>query len=261
MRVYVDLDSRAFVVSPTLLQRVSTMFFTRRDALPLEVQFVRNGAVVELASGATGKFGIKAAGSFDGAFLAYAGSWTKTGTTTSTVYTLTLNVNSTELDELFPGDDEESVSGVCELEWTVGTTVSSTLPCAATIYNDVIRETQTGSDGVANVRLTILQGSTFSQQFVWKTGDPATPADLTSYTARAQARATYTSSTAIFDLTTANGGITLGGTAGTITLALSSTATAALTPGNYVWDLELTLGSTVRRLIAGKLTVSPEVTQ
>lgn len=261
MRVYVDLDSRAFVVSPTLLQRVSTMFFTRRDALPLEVQFVRNGSVVELASGATGKFGIKAAGSFDGAFLAYAGTWAKSGTGATTVYTLTINVNSTELDALFPQDDEESVAAVCELEWTVGLTVSSTLPCAATIYNDVIRETQTGANGVANVRLTILQGSTFSQQFVWKTGSPANAVDLTGYTAAAQARATYTSSTALFTLTTANGGITLGGAAGTITLAMSSEATAALTPGNYVWDLEVTTGSTVRRLISGKLTVSPAVTQ
>jgi hypothetical protein len=29
MRVYVNLDSREFVVSPVLLQRVSTLFFTR----------------------------------------------------------------------------------------------------------------------------------------------------------------------------------------------------------------------------------------
>ena len=53
MRVYVNLDSNEFVVSPTLLQRVSTLFFVRRDNVPVEVQFVRNGEVVELAGGAT----------------------------------------------------------------------------------------------------------------------------------------------------------------------------------------------------------------
>jgi hypothetical protein len=261
MRVYVDLDSRAFVVSPTLLQRVTQLFFTRRDALPLEVQFVRNGTVQELGAGATGRFAIKAAGSYDGDYLAYAGSWTKSGSTTSTIYTFTLSVNSSELDDLFPQDDEESVTAICELEWTVSTQVSSTLPCAATVYNDVIRAQSPGSDGVANVRLTILQGSTFSQEFVWKTGDPLTEVDLTSYTAQAQARATYTSETTLFDLTTENGGITLGGEDGTITLDISAEDTADLAAGTYVWDLELTVGSTVRRLIAGKVIVSPEVTQ
>ena len=50
MRVYVNLDSREFVVSPVLLQRVSTLFFTRRDIVPVQVQFVRGGTVVELAA-------------------------------------------------------------------------------------------------------------------------------------------------------------------------------------------------------------------
>ena len=57
MRVYVNLDSREFVVSPVLLQRVSTLFFTRRDIVPVQVQFVRGGTVVELAAGGHGPDG------------------------------------------------------------------------------------------------------------------------------------------------------------------------------------------------------------
>ena len=40
----------------------------------------------------------------------------------------------------------------------------------------------------AVVNLTIYQGSTFMQEFQWKTGNPAVPVDLTGYTARMQIR-------------------------------------------------------------------------
>jgi hypothetical protein len=68
MRVFIDLNSRAFVVSPVLTQRVSELLFTRRDVVPVEVQFVQNGVVVELPGGATGAMGIKK--TFAGDFLA-----------------------------------------------------------------------------------------------------------------------------------------------------------------------------------------------
>lgn len=145
MRVYVDLNSSTFVVSPVLTQRVTTLFFVRRDNVPVEVQFVRNGAVVELAAGATGKMGIKAA--FDGDFLAYDSAWTKTGTGADTIYTFGLNLNTEELDAEFETDEEESITAKIEVEWSAGGLTSSTLPCSATIYNDVIR----GSEGVPTV--------------------------------------------------------------------------------------------------------------
>jgi hypothetical protein len=56
----------------------------------------------------------------------------------------------------------------------------------------------------------------------------------------------------------------LGGTAGTIVVALTATQTAAIdaTPsGQYVYDLELVSGSTVTRLVEGNFLVSPEVTR
>jgi hypothetical protein len=140
MRVYVNLDNRAFVVSPTLLQEVSTLYFTRRDVVPVEVQFVRNGAVVELAAGATGQIGIKK--TFAGGFLANDSGWTKTGTGTSTIYQFDLNLNTTNLNNEFPLDTEEAVSAKVEVEWTVSGTTSSTLPTGCIIYNDVIRGTE-----------------------------------------------------------------------------------------------------------------------
>ena len=145
MRVYVNLDSREFVVSPVLLQRVSTLFFTRRDIVPVQVQFVRGGTVVELDAGATGQMGLKK--TFAGSFLANDGSWTKTGTGTTTVYQFDLNLNTSNLNDEFPEDDEDSITAKVEIEWTESGTTSSTLPTSATIYNDVIR----GGEGVPTV--------------------------------------------------------------------------------------------------------------
>jgi hypothetical protein len=127
------------------LQRVSTLFFTRRDIVPVQVQFVRGGSVVELAAGATGAMGLKK--TFAGSFLANDAGFTKTGTGTTTVYQFDLNLNTTNLNAEFPLDTEDSISAKVEIEWTESGTTSSTLPTSATIYNDVIR----GGEGVPTV--------------------------------------------------------------------------------------------------------------
>ena len=146
MRVYVDLNSSTFVVSPVLTQRVSTLFFVRRDNVPDEVQFVRNGSVVELGAGATGVIGLKK--TFTGSFLATDSAWTKSGTGAATVYQFDLNLNTTAMDaEFSPDATTESIDAKIEVSWTVSGTTSSTLPATATIYNDVIR----GTEGVPTV--------------------------------------------------------------------------------------------------------------
>ena len=69
-------------------------------------------------------------------------------------------------------------------------------------------------------------------------------------------------SSAILSLTTENGRIALGGGAGTITLTVSASDTAALTAGNGVYDLEIvSSGGVVTRLIEGSYTISREVTR
>jgi hypothetical protein len=143
MRVYINLDSSEFVVSPVLTQRVTTLFFTRRDTVPVEVQFVRGGSVVELGAGATGQIGIKK--TFTGNFLASDTAWTKTGTGADSVYTFDLNLNTSNMDaEFSPDNDTSSISAKIEVTWAVGSTITTTLPTEAVIYNDVIR----GGEGV-----------------------------------------------------------------------------------------------------------------
>ncbi len=113
----------------------------------------------------------------------------------------------------------------------------------------------------ANYDIVCDQGATFSRILTWQDSS-ANPVNLTGYTARMQVRATADSSTVLLSLTTENSRITLGGAAGTITLLVSATDTAAVTAGEYVYDLEvISSGGTVTRLIQGCFTVDAEVTR
>jgi hypothetical protein len=110
--------------------------------------------------------------------------------------------------------------------------------------------------------LKIDQGATFQDVTTYKAGDPAVPVNLTGCTARMHIREELETPTVLLELTTENGGITLGGVAGTITLNISATATALITWTAAVYDLELIFAdSTVRRLLAGGVSVSPEITR
>jgi hypothetical protein len=85
--------------------------------------------------------------------------------------------------------------------------------------------------------------------------------NLTGYSARMQVRKTIGSTTPYLSLTQASG-ITLGGAAGTVAIAISAAALSAIPAGNYVYDLELVSGAgAVVRLISGDFTVAGEVTR
>lgn len=109
--------------------------------------------------------------------------------------------------------------------------------------------------------LNVIQGATFQKVITWK-DENGVAINLTGYTARMQARVEYESAAPFINLTTENGGITLGGAAGTITLSISATATAAITQERGYWDIELISGSgIVYRLLQGNVSVSKEVTK
>jgi hypothetical protein len=110
--------------------------------------------------------------------------------------------------------------------------------------------------------LNCWQGANFDYVLTWESA--GTPVNISGYSARMQVRSNYDSGTAIVNLT-AGTGITLGGTAGTISLAMNATTTAALdgTPNaQYIYDLELISGAGyVTRLVEGNFFINPEVTR
>jgi hypothetical protein len=82
--------------------------------------------------------------------------------------------------------------------------------------------------------------------------------DLTTYTAKLQARTQYGAKTAFVTLTNGSG-ITLGN--GTFTIAFTSAQTNTFPLGRWVYDLEIiSSGGQISRVIQGSFTVTPQVT-
>jgi hypothetical protein len=109
----------------------------------------------------------------------------------------------------------------------------------------------------------ISEGADFSITMTWTAGSPAAPVNLTGWTAHLQIRSTYADygGTIYADLTNANGGLVLGGSAGTIQVVMPASQTTALGFDRAVYDLKLTNpGGSVTRLIQGTVTFSREVT-
>lgn len=90
--------------------------------------------------------------------------------------------------------------------------------------------------------------------------DDFSEVDLTGCTARMEVRASASSSKAVDLLTTENGRITIAGA--DLTLQWPHDVSEAIPAGTYVYDLELiSAGGKVTRALAGRLTVSQEVTR
>ena len=109
----------------------------------------------------------------------------------------------------------------------------------------------------AIANLTIDQGATFSSDVTVKDAN-GNAFDLTGYTAEAKMAKGYSSTRT---RTTMTSTINADPTTGIVTLSLTATETAALdAPARYVYDLEITSGATVTRVIEGIINVRPNVT-
>ena len=108
----------------------------------------------------------------------------------------------------------------------------------------------------ATYNATVPCGSSWDRTFTWTID--GTAVNWTGYTAKLQVKE-HLNSDAVLTLTNGNG-ITLGGAAGTVTVAITATQSGAVTPGTYIYDLELTQGSTVYRVLQGKWSFTGQVT-
>lgn len=109
--------------------------------------------------------------------------------------------------------------------------------------------------------ITLDQGASFSLLMVWRNKRTKEPISLVGYTARMKVKAKTTGYPLLKTLTTENGGITLGGVEGSITLTMSDEETAALKAGTHSYDLELEDASGhVTKLLRGSFVVRREVT-
>ena len=103
--------------------------------------------------------------------------------------------------------------------------------------------------------LVIDQGSTFSTDLNL-TDENGDPLSLTGYSANSQVRKWYSSSNVSATFTTSVNTATA-----IITLSLTANQTSNLDSGRYVYDVEITDGSSASRIVEGIITVTPQVTR
>ena len=107
---------------------------------------------------------------------------------------------------------------------------------------------------------TVFQGDDYAFSVFYK--NPAGVAiDLTGYDAKMQARAEYDSDEVAIDLSIGDG-LTVTANLGKIRVLIPNEATAAMAPGIYVYDLEITDPADLKKkLVFGKITILAEVTK
>ncbi len=107
--------------------------------------------------------------------------------------------------------------------------------------------------------INVYTGTTFSLAPVWKIN--GTPVNLTGYSADMQVRAA-TDTAIVVELSTTNGKAVIAESLGQVTLTLTPAQTTALTPGAYIYDLNLTSAAgDVTKILAGNFAVIASVTQ
>jgi hypothetical protein len=103
------------------------------------------------------------------------------------------------------------------------------------------------------------QGSTFRKLLTYKNSCDGSPIDVSGYTAKMQLRTEADSSTVVFELSSANGRISI--TGNQITLSIADTDTATIPDGRYVYDLVLHSTGVSTRLLEGYFDVKTDVTR
>lgn len=111
--------------------------------------------------------------------------------------------------------------------------------------------------------LTIIRGARFNMRLLFKNKTTQVPLDFTGLNARAHFRRTKESLNTLLKIDTlGEGGLILGGAAGTIDFDVGGTLTTLMKAASGVWDLELYFTEdNVYRLLEGVATMDGEVTR
>ena len=97
------------------------------------------------------------------------------------------------------------------------------------------------------VNLTIFSGADFTTNFTIKTS-VGSSIDFSNYTGRSNMKKSAIGTANTFD-------VTLGDTNGRVTLSMGSTVTRSLSEGRYLYDVNVSSGSTFFKIIEGNVLV------
>ena len=110
--------------------------------------------------------------------------------------------------------------------------------------------------------LTIDQGSTYSHTLELRQGNPSgSVLNLTGYTAKMQVRLSVNNPDVILELSTMNGGLTIDGINGKITIQITPEQSRLFVYGKMVYDLEISISGNDTRIVQGSIVCSLEVTR
>lgn len=105
----------------------------------------------------------------------------------------------------------------------------------------------------ANIDATLFKGKTINFSLIWGGADPI---DVTGYSASLNVKALDGSAYSAADFTVANSRVTIGTTDGSISFLMSASDSAALTAGNYTYEIEVVDGDSTEMLaMSGKLQI------
>ncbi len=176
MKLYVDLDLRQLVLTPGWTSPLGEIIARRGDVLPTEIQFVRDGAVIDAGNTTGGgaitiRATLKTFGEYsENPPLTITTSWTKSGATTTTKYSGLVDLTGAGVASLV-GEAADG-SAMLEVSWVIGTDVGTSRMVLFTIENSVYR----GGDAVPTA--TPAQGSViFLPAVTGLTGGGATNLD------------------------------------------------------------------------------------
>jgi len=156
--LFYDLDLLRFTTVAGGIARQPNLVLGQSDSIAFAVQFVRSGVVIELTSPAW-ICGIKPINDVAGDYLCQTTTGIKTGTGTSTVYTFTLLLDSTELRAWLLTVTAVSNYAAFSIRDTVN--LIATLPAiTCTILPDYTLEGTTPTD--ASGTLVVDSGATFT---------------------------------------------------------------------------------------------------
>ena len=111
------------------------------------------------------------------------------------------------------------------------------------------------SPNVLQYDITAYLGDTLTVPITWKDSTGAI-VNLTGSTGLGQIKLAKTDITSVETFT-----VTLGASTGNITFSLTAAETAALGIGTWVYDIQVTTGTTVRTYVTGKLKIIQDISR
>ena len=148
MKIFINQDSKKFVSSQKFNAVVNRFDFKRGDTAKIELAYVQNNELIQLAGAYTIVFGIKEAGKYDGDYVVYEAVFVYNATTG--FYEGEPNFNTTELNDLLNADDGDDTNDIpyvdCLFEITATDEdgISSSATSTARVFHDVNK----GNEGI-----------------------------------------------------------------------------------------------------------------